>query len=280
MPYLQVAMEVLEQIAPDLAVELELEESAVGWGLLKVFRWGLGRCPDDAPPSVNAVVTGPNAARLIVKAAGLKVDPEAFAEACCNVHPEPVLKRTPDGIRLCGLSRYDAAWGKSHKDVWPAWKAFLDEVGPDPRLSRSECVPKAERKLSESVPNAVPQTQTQIQTHSLPSEEREALAPVSKVPVTLAAPTKPPDSWDGDDFWAWAQSIRQDGGLVAEAKPGSLSLWFNRALMTEGVTAESLKEAFYAFGEDKHWEKHRYPFSAFMKQWASFARKDVTRAAS
>lgn len=165
LPYLQVAMEVLEQTAPDLAVELECDEAHVFWGLAKLFRWGLGRCADDAPPSVHSLVTGPNAARLIAKAAGYQGDPEAYATALCAVSPDPVLERTPQGIRLCGLNRYDAAWGKSNKDVWPAWKAFLDGLGPDPRRIRSESVPKAERKLSENSPKAVPQTQTQTQTH-------------------------------------------------------------------------------------------------------------------
>lgn len=105
-------------------------------------------------------------------------------------------------------------------------------------------------------------------------------APPSRFPVTVVAPSKDPDTWDGDDFWCWAQSVRQDGGLVAEAKPVALGSWFNTALMTEGVTIHVLKEAFYEFGHEKHWEAQRFPFRAFMSQWASFARKDGHHAAA
>lgn len=115
---------------------------------------------------------------------------------------------------------------------------------------------------------------------AVPGRRIEDRPTTARVPTTVVAPTKDPEVWDGDDFWCWAQSVRQDGGLLAEAKPRALGSWFNTCLMTEGVTAHALKEAFYAFGEDPYWEAQRFPFQAFMSQWASFARKDSRHAAA
>src|SRR5690606_28344206 len=67
-PWYQVTNELIDQVAPELAVALDWSEAAAGWGLLKAIRWVLGRCPDHEPPSANAVVRGPHAAKLIARA--------------------------------------------------------------------------------------------------------------------------------------------------------------------------------------------------------------------
>lgn len=128
LPYLQVVMELVEQTAPDLAVLLEWDEACAGWGLVQLWKWALGRCPEDAPPSACDVVTGPAAARLIARAARYPDAAEAFAQACIDVRPA-VLVPASDGIRIKGLDRYDAAWGKSHDEAWKLWKRWVAERG-------------------------------------------------------------------------------------------------------------------------------------------------------
>lgn len=100
-------------------------------------------------------------------------------------------------------------------------------------------------------------------------------APERAAPPAIAPPTTPPDSWTDVQFWAWAQSVREAGGLFAEGKPRNetkLQRWFSEALGTSGVTVPVLKEAFYAFGQSSHWGRvdTPYPFQAFMSEWRKF----------
>lgn len=161
LPYLQVAMEVMEQSAPDVAVVLGVDEAKVGWGLLKLFRWALGRCPDDKPPSASDVVKGPAAAKLIAVAARFDGDPDAFVDALASTSPDPLLERRPDGIRVCGLNRYDAAWLKNQpKDVAARWRATLSAETP------AESAPEPARNRAGKVAEPAPQIQTQTQIHT------------------------------------------------------------------------------------------------------------------
>lgn len=184
LPYLQVAMELIEQAAPDLAVILEWNERTAIGGLLTMIRWGLGRCPDDAPPSANAVVPGPAAARLIAKAAGYDGDPEAFVDACASIRPKPLLERVEGGIRIRGLNRYDEAWAaarvKSDKAKAAAKKRWGDAQGnADAMLKR--CLDDAQPMLGACSDDAraMPQdaqTQTQTQTHTQIDKKAAAAA--------------------------------------------------------------------------------------------------------
>jgi hypothetical protein len=83
------------------------------------------------------------------------------------------------------------------------------------------------------------------------------------------------------DFYAWAQAKRREAGLVAERAPPArkLSGWYSSALMS-GVPTEALQEAFYAFGEDKHWQnaKPPLPFQAFMSQWQKYLPRGAIHA--
>lgn len=104
------------------------------------------------------------------------------------------------------------------------------------------------------------------------------------IAATVTAPTTDPDTWTGRDFWAWAQDVRRNSGLLAEKPPNPRKLgdWYSGALMTEGVTVNALKEGFYRFGQSKHWESGDppYPFRAFMSQWEQFTRPEVARASA
>lgn len=213
LPYLQIAMEVIEQAAPDLAVALDWTEEAAGWGLVRLFRWGLARCPDHQPPSAGAVVEGPLAARLIANAAGWKGDPEAFVAALEHVRPEALVERVEGGIRLCGLSRYDAAWGKSHPEEWRAWRAkpTTPAPAPVPERIRNGSGPKPEQNRAGMAPVSEPQTQTQTQTHAQPisNSAREGAA----------------------GWWGWAQEARAKAfpNAMPETPPPDFLAWWGKA---------------------------------------------------
>lgn len=117
-----------------------------------------------------------------------------------------------------------------------------------------------------------------------PSDSPPAEKP-SVIPLHVERPTKPPGSWDCDDFWQWAQFVRQSNGLLVERRrpnPRKLSSWWSAALMTPGVSVERLMSGFYAFGKSKHWEgtDPPYPFAAFMNQWDDFTRPGATNGAA
>lgn len=104
---------------------------------------------------------------------------------------------------------------------------------------------------------------------------------VEKVPAAFVEPTTPPDTWTGEDFFAWAQALRQKAGFVGERRrPRDLSSWWSTALMTPGVTVERLQQAFIAFGDSKHWQTRTppLPFGGFVSQWDQFLGREVRHA--
>lgn len=135
LPWEQLAMEVIEVSAPELGdklypdLEPELAEAAAGWGIVHLVKWALARCPEHLPPSASALVPGPTAARQIARAARYRGRPEVFCAAATTL-PNPVIEVVPEGIRLRGLDRYDAAWGDRHPKEWEAWKAAHPEKYP------------------------------------------------------------------------------------------------------------------------------------------------------
>lgn len=127
LPWEQIAMEIIEVTAPELGAELypdldaDVAEACAGWGVVKLIKWALARCPDHQPPSANAVVKGATAARQIARAAAWKGDPDVYVGAVAKI-TYAVLELVPGGIRVRGLDRYDAVWGDRNKDAWDKWK--------------------------------------------------------------------------------------------------------------------------------------------------------------
>lgn len=114
---------------------------------------------------------------------------------------------------------------------------------------------------------------------ALPPAAQRELADRRHLPRTVEKPTTPPEMWLADDFWAWAQFIRQKSKLIPETeKPRDLGAWYSAALMTPGVDVHALKAAFYEFGRSPHWEAEAYPFRAFIRQWAEWVNKEKSRA--
>jgi len=131
LPWEQIAMEVIEVSAPELAAKLDISEAEAGWGIILAIKWALARCPDHQPPSANAVVKGSSAARQIARAAGYRGDPEAYVQAATTL-AFPTLEMVPEGIRFRGLDRYDSAWSDRNREAWKAWKAAHPDRYPTP----------------------------------------------------------------------------------------------------------------------------------------------------
>lgn len=110
-----------------------------------------------------------------------------------------------------------------------------------------------------------------------------ASSPEQEIAPTITAPAGDPETWSDVGFWAWAQSVRELGGLYAEGRPKNenrLSGWYSTARKTATVAA--LKEAFYKFGQSEHWRSKDppYPFTAFMSEWRNFLPPRKMHAAS
>ncbi len=267
LPFMQVANEVIDSVAIEVAAETKCSPGDAFLGVVKMQRWALARCKETAPPSAQATIHGPEAARKITMAAGLQCAPEAFTRACANAQPA-VLEELSDGFRFRGLDRYDAAWRKNHKDAAAAWDAAHPETARKPPGRRPESGAEPERHR---------QTHMQTQTQTLPTEAVEGPAPLG---ATITPPEGDPESWLGTDFWSWAQARRIASGFLPEKKPhpSKLSGWWATARMMEGVTVNALREGFFRFGDDKHWESKDppYPFAAFMSQWLKYTRPEVS----
>jgi hypothetical protein len=171
LPWQQIAMEVIEVSAPELGDKLypelkpELEAALqricaawgtspdkmrtalAGWGVVEAIKWGLARCPDHQPPSANAVVKGPTAARQVARAAGYGLDPNTYVEAAAGL-AYPTVETVPEGVRFRGLNRYDPAWGERNKEAWTDWKRInppKTTTPPDVRRNSAGTPPEIRR---------------------------------------------------------------------------------------------------------------------------------------
>jgi hypothetical protein len=253
LPYLQVAMEVIEVAAPTLAVELDWDENAAIGGLVKMFRWALGRCPDDAPPSANDVINGSSAAKHLAKAAAFNGDPEAFVAACSSVRPDPLLERTEAGIRVCGLKRYDEAWAtartradKARQAAEKRWgdarsnaQAMLGRCSGDAQPMLGACSGDAQPDARAMPQDAQTQTQTQTQTQI---DEKAAAAAE-------------------DEFRNWFQLER--AAVLASDVPADRPLKSRQVerlrLVLSTHPPNVLRVAAGAYFRDKHWRKQDPP---------------------
>jgi hypothetical protein len=106
LPFTQIASEVVDQSAAELAAFLAIEETTALGQLVFLFQGALSRVPEGEMPSDHDLVAGRAATRLVAAWAHHRGDPEVFADACEQLS-HPVLERTKDGLRLRGLDRYD-----------------------------------------------------------------------------------------------------------------------------------------------------------------------------
>lgn len=264
-PWYQITDELIEVTAPELSVKLGISEAEAGWGLTKMFKWALKRCPENAPPSAGAVLTGSHAAAMIARSADFKGDPDRYVDECCKL-AFPVLERVEGGVRVRGLDRYDALWGKNRKEEWAAWKLANPGKESEPGLTSDGTVPERKRKRAGS---GTQDRDVDVERDSKTTTTATAPAAVPKPPPPkLKAPADPFES--AEAFWRHFQCYREDLGLVAELpiNDRTLSTFWTEVHMALGLDVqERLLAAVYEFALDPYWRGEKLPFAAFAKKW-------------
>lgn len=200
-----------------------------------------------------------------------------------------IMARSKDSAQRAGLFTVDGGdwvlrgWEKYYRPAKPG-AIRQAEYEKRQREKRASGLTAADGPDETDATSPTPPTPLHPPT---PQEEAKAPAPFAgeAVAATVVPPTKPPDAWSEVDFWAWAQSIREKGGLYAEDPPRkreALSRWWSQALMSDGITPAVLKETFYNFGRSEHWGgvETPYPFAAFMSEWRKFLPPRRTHAAA
>lgn len=177
LPWIQVAMEVLEVSAPELAARLDISDAEAFYALVRMMAWARARCPEDKAPSESATVVGPSAVRQIAAGAQFKGDAAAFVEVCCTL-AFPVLERCEGGFRVRGLDRYDEAWRTMRSKSDRAQKAAAarwDGAARHAPAMLGACSSNARADAPAMLQHA--QIQTQIQTQK---KKEEACAPTAE----------------------------------------------------------------------------------------------------
>ncbi len=147
-PWLQIANEVREVNAPQLAADLDLVVGEAYLLLSDFIGWALRRCPEDRPPSSSAFIKGASAGRQLANGVGWRGDAKVLVDAIARL-PYPMIELREDGIRIRGLKRYDHYWTKSYPEAAKAWKGSPQpaatpigaETAPKPRRSTAETAP-------------------------------------------------------------------------------------------------------------------------------------------
>ena len=187
LPYLQIAMEVLEQLAPEVAIELDHNEDAILGKLIRLIQWGLGRCPDHLPPSHSSLVHGEHAAKHIARGALWLGDPQPFIDAICR-SAFSILEIRPDGIRIKGLDRYDAAWEAQQS------RSDKARAAANKRWGNARAMLEHQKDDASEMPQDA-KTQIQIQTHITTKRLSSPSAPeLVEEKASSAEPEKPEDA--------------------------------------------------------------------------------------
>lgn len=286
LPFIQIDTDMIEQVAPDVAIELDADEMAILGGLVRLVKWALGRVPEGALPSEHALITGPNAARLIARAAGHQRDPEAFVAACSRC-AHAILEVVPEGIRIRGLDRYDAAVtgaevrSKAAKAAAEArWNA---ERMRDASESQSKRTAKAMRQ------NAKTKTQTHTKTQKKTEEKPPPPAPsgvdgvepeqlLAEVVVervrdldrtgTPCMRDEQVVRWTASPVGCWEmiQLHRELHGLPRErTRPKGFDAWAADALATAGPDA--VERTVIGFLDDESIRAPEHPTAVFLACW-------------
>lgn len=178
--------------------------------------------------------------------------------------------RSKGGKAASGNLRRGAKREEAQPELTPG--SLPAEAGGQPGTSPG-CFPA----LSPSTEHRAPNTLTD---DDQPPVDR------SSGPLIFVEPTTPSHTWSPRDFFAWAQTVRQRAGWVAERWPRKdLGRWWSEVQMTPGMEAhregvDRLRAGFLAFAQDPHWRKAKppAPFQAFMAQWRDHVPAEIPSA--
>lgn len=284
--WVQVAMEVVEESAPDLAVLLETSEAEAGWGLIKLIKWFLGRVPENEYPSMHDLVHGPHAARLIASAAGYKGDSQRYVEALEEL-AKPILQIMADGVRMRGMNRYDAMLDeaeersskakKAARARWGTGEPVKPEIEHAPSIARAsseQCSSNAPRCLDRDVDEDSESLKPPPPADTPP---RAKLVAVEKLPFLTVADLTPRDR----TRWKHRQRARRNVGLLRETDPPSGWPAFCDELEARKLGDEQVEHSHAMYLRDEHFADRKWPTALWIQPgiWRSRLPESAAEAA-
>lgn len=234
----------------------------------------------------GGLIEGPGCEVLAARAAGWDGDPVAFVD---GLEAAGLVERVPEGLRVRGLDRYEKALTKNERDaerLRTSRRRSGDVAATSRRCRRVDADADADAEKMTSSSSAPTTSDPVSAMGGMPAPkdlDRRGDAPDRRhVPAIVTKPDTPPEAWTGEDFFRWAQFIRQKAGLAPEQRrPRELGSWYSGALMLTGGAVQPLKEAFYGFGDDEFWKnaKPPLPFAGFIDQWTKWLPRGAVRNA-
>lgn len=263
MPYLRFELDALNA-APNIARATNLPEDSIIAGMARLWAWCFREEKEHVTSTHLRGFFGGDTADALTAFGFLEP-----AENGWRVKGADTYLRVADGRRKGGR--------KSKGNLIPGPHSAEVGAGDKPETSRKEAGDKPE-EISGSPPALTPGTKHHAPLLPLEVVAKPPLPPPKvtspeRAPRVYEQPTGPPDAWGPHEFFAWAQWKRQEAGFVGEQRePRDLGSWYSNALMVLSGDVESLQEAFYRFGESKHWQNKNppLPFSGFVSQWDNF----------
>jgi hypothetical protein len=265
LPWEQLAMEVIEVSAPELGdklypdMEPDLAEAAAGWGIVHLVKWALARCPDELPPSASDLVPGPTAARQIARAGRWRGNPEAYVAALAAL-PDPIVEVRPEGIRLRGLQRYDAAWGDRNKSAWDAYKATHPDKYPPPEPRRKSAGAPTGSRPPDPDPDADPERDVERKPPPPSSTGRPKLVVVAKHKKLTVNDLTPAQL----ERWEAIQQARERRDLLRETDPPADFPRWSDAADAEGIVLPRQGHALVLYLRDEHFRERLWPTAVFI----------------
>jgi hypothetical protein len=258
MSYIAFELDALN-VAPDVANAAGIEEARVTHGLLRMWAWCFRAKVDRVSPLQVKGFFGTDAVEALSVFGFLALDGDSLR-----------VRGAERYLRISEARRKGAAATNAKRRSSDAQRRHQGRSASDAQATLKR---RSEHALTPSTEHLSSSTDDEEEASDAQATLKRRSSESMSGPVVVEAPTSPPDEWGAEDFWAWAQSRRQAGGMLAERnRPRGLGAWYSAALMTPGVTPKSLQEAFYRFGQDGHWEKANppFPFAAFVRVWANF----------
>jgi hypothetical protein len=248
LPYVQLETDFIKRKAVTIAAILKVPRQLVVGMASDLFDYVVEETATEAN-APDGVLLDPDAQAIIEGVMEWTGEPGKAFDAFVRAG---VIEKLEIGARIKGCERYKNAWEKNQRRKPDGNRPV---TGKKPDGTGTERKRKIESKKL------------------LPTEVvvRAPLVPI--VPFVVEAPVTQPDTWLGEDFWRWAQAKRQKANCVAEKPPhpSKLAAWWS-SVRSVVKDVGALKEAFYRFGDDKHWQAATppLPFAAFISQWEKY----------